>query len=91
MFDWSGRGSPFDIPSFVALDKAEAKSPSSSDLAQPEPPLANTPGWAVSKAGAYDDVGDVRGVGRGVDAWLERVQVDREVVLSRQPRSSAPM
>jgi hypothetical protein len=49
-------------------------------LCRVTPPL----GRGVSDAGrAQDDAGDVRVVGRGVDARLDRVRFDREVVAEQ--------
>jgi hypothetical protein len=48
------------------------------------PPCANTgPGRASPTPGEQHDVGDVRVIGRRVDARLDRVQLDRESVVQQ--------
>src|SRR3954468_7656493 len=40
-------------------------------------------GRRSATTGTQDDIGDVRGAGRGVDPRLDRVQLDREVVAEQ--------
>src|SRR5205807_4220246 len=45
--------------------------------------LPPTPAARSATPGAQDDIGDMRGAGRRVDARLDRVQLDREFVAEQ--------
>lgn len=47
--------------------------------------MRELPGARSTTPGAQDDVGDVQGAGRRVDAGLDRVQLDREVLARYWP------
>src|SRR3954451_18119266 len=40
-------------------------------------------GGRSATTGTQDDIGDVRGAGRGVDSWLDRVQLQRKAVAEQ--------
>lgn len=57
---------------------------SGAGLVQPDPAMRQTvPAGRSATAGAQDDVGDVGGAGRRVDARFDRVPLDGEVVAEQ--------